>query len=749
MKIRCIIWALLLSLAGEAFADHGSLKGRILDAQSQEPLAGAFIQVKELSLSTLADEAGNFFLPSLPVGDVELAISFLGYLSQDTILNIRAEQQTELFIALEGGEIQLEAITIEGRPNVKQTMATIQALDLQLRPLQNSQQALQAIPGLFIAQHAGGGKAEQIFLRGFDIDHGTDIQLSVEGMPVNMVSHAHGQGYADLHFLIPETIERVETEKGPYAASKGNFATAGYADFQLKRRLDQNLLEVGLGQFGQQRVLGMMKVLDKKPGQHAYVATELSQHQGYFESPQDFFRLNLLGRYEHSLSPDHRFTLTLSHFQSSWDASGQIPMRAVEQGLISRFGAIDDTEGGDTRRSNLLLQWHHHLPGGGHLRHQFSVSQYQFSLFSNFTFFLEDSINGDQIWQHEDRLLLHGQSEYEQTYQFWNLPMQSRIGLQWRQDHIADSELAQTRNRYERLQSLSRGDIAETNAAVYVDQQIDVSPKVNLQLGLRYDQMQFRYEDALEAQYQWQRLDASLLSPKLQLQVQALPNLNVYLQAGQGFHANDSRSLTHRMPRSMMPRAWGADLGWLWKPSEHFFLQAAVWALRMEQEFVYVGDAGIVEPSGQSMRSGLDLSGRWAMLPWLYADVDLTYSHARSLEGEESFIPLAPVWTGTAGLSVRRESWQASLRGRLLGDRPANEDYSLTAGGYMLLDAVVRRAFGPCYVEIQLENILNTAWEEAQFETTSLLKGETEPVTEIHFTPGTPFQVRAALGWRF
>ncbi len=714
-------------------------------------LEGAYVSLDSLRRGAVSDEMGYFYLRSLPVGEHDLHVSYLGYEKGFETVVVQPNAEVALEIALTESAIDLGAITIEGQSG-SSPIRPIQALDIQLKPIQSAQEVLRAVPGLMIAQHAGGGKAEQIFLRGFDIDHGTDIHLSVDGMPVNMVSHAHGQGYADLHFLIPETIERIAADKGPYDADKGNFATAGYVDFRTKSKLKDNLVKFELSQFESLRSLAMINLLPQKSKHDAYVATEWVQTQGYFESPQDFSRLNLMAKYNGQINDRQQLSVSLSHFQSSWDASGQIPERAVNQGLITRFGAIDDTEGGETSRQSLNIQMTSQNEDGSSFRHQVSLIRYDFSLFSNFTFFLEDSVNGDQIWQHEARDIVFGQSSYRKPIQLGQVEGLTEIGASLRADNVKDNELAHTRNRTEVLESLSRGDIQENNLGLFFRQQLQISPKLGAEVGLRYDYFQFRYEDALQAAYDPARLDGGVWSSKLKVNYQVNQNLRLYLHMGSGFHSNDARSLGTQNIKAMLPQASGADLGFVLKPSPRVFIQSALWLLHSEQEFVYVGDAGIVEASGQSLRRGIDLSTRIQLTDWLFAEGDFTYTHARFLDAESGsdYVPLAPIFTTTGGLNVlTRSGWEGSLSARYLGDRPANEDYSLVAEGYFLLDAVVRKDIGPVSISLMLQNILNSDWQEAQFETTSRLQNEANPVTEIHYTPGTPFQARLSLAYRF
>ena len=304
---------------------------------------------KTTSQHTHSDEHGKFIFENVSIGD---SLQFFHISYKSKLLVVR-DLKTPLNVVLYTNAINLNEVVISPKINA---LHLITDIDIQSNPVNSSQDILRKVPGLFIGQHAGGGKAEQMFLRGFDIDHGTDINVTVDGLPVNMVSHAHGQGYADLHFVIPETIDKIDFGKGPYYENKGNFNTAGYVNFMTKRRLENSSIKLEIGQFDTYRLLGMFNLLENN-NQNAYVATEFLATDGPFESPQNFNRINIFGKYTGIISNTDRVGITASYFTSKWDASGQIPQRAVDSGEISRFGAIDDTEGGNTSRINLLINY--------------------------------------------------------------------------------------------------------------------------------------------------------------------------------------------------------------------------------------------------------------------------------------------------------------------------------------------------------------------------------------------------------
>lgn len=619
-------------------------------------------------------------------------------------------------------------------------------VDLKVNPVNSSQEVLRTVPGLFIAQHAGGGKAEQMFLRGFDLDHGTDINISVDGMPVNMVSHAHGQGYADLHFLQPETIESVEFDKGPYNVSKGDLATAGYVSFKTKDRMD-NEVSLEIGEFNTQRLRASFSFLNA-PQQSFYVSSSYLLSDGYFVASQNFNRFNLMSKYTR-WNDNSRFSVTLSHFSSVWNASGQIPQRAVDDGIITRFGALDDTEGGNTGRSSLNLLHDLTLGNGATIRSNTWLSYYDFNLYSNFTFFLKDSINGDEINQREKRLLGGVNTEYLQSFKVGKSNWQLKAGVGFRYDRIDDLALYHTKKR-QMLGTFALGDVHESSLFGYAGLNIEWG-KWLINPAVRIDHFTFDYVDHTVTEYTNPKVTQAIVSPKLNFIYHLNSKLQFLLKMGKGFHSNDARVVIAEKGKSVLPAAYGVDLGILWKPLPYLMLNATGWFLQMQQEFVYVGDDAVVEPSGCSRRYGIDLGARCQLNGRFYLQADYTYSHARSMDDPagENYIPLAPVNTLMAGLSYQWKGLSASLKGRYLGNRPANEDYTIKAKGYFVADLNASYTYNRVTVGAVIENLFNTEWNEAQFATETRLQNEPTSVTELHFTPGTPFNARGFVTVRF
>lgn len=742
MKNKLLV--LLLFVASfQTFSQQ--LKGTILDTFN-EPLEDVYVINLTSNSHTHSDENGNFLLENTNVND-SIQISILGFEKQ--LIKITDKQLKEpITINLKTKFFLLEELVLRKEINALQTITKI---DLQVNPVNNSQEILRKVPGLFIGQHAGGGKAEQIFLRGFDVDHGTDVSLSVDGMPINMVSHAHGQGYSDLHFIIPETIKNINFGKGPYYANQGDFNTAGYVDFATKNALQNNTVSLESGQFNSLRTLAMLNLLESNKNENAYVALEYIATDGPFESPQNFNRLNVFGKYSTFLNGKDRVTLTASHFTSTWDASGQIPEREVSNGNITRFGAIDDTEGGTTSRTNFNLEFNKTLSDESIFKTNVFYSNYNFELFSNFTFFLEDPVNGDQIKQFETRDIFGANAQIITNKNFGDIEAKITKGAGLRYDLIDDVELSKTKNRQEILERIQLGDVRQTNMYAFLNTEFEVG-KFKISPAIRFDYFKFNYNNDLDLAYKTLTKTKAIVNPKLNFLYTQNSNLQWFLKSGIGFHSNDARVVLQQNADKVLPRAYGLDFGNIWKPSKNIVLNTAVWYLFSEEEFVYVGDAGIVEPSGKSKRFGLDLGIRYQFTDWLYLDTDATFTKARSLENiaGEDYIPLAPDFTMAGGLSFNNiGNFSGGIRYRYLGDRPANEDNSIIADGYFVTDFNINYKMNNITLGFAVDNLFDVAWNETQFATESRLQNEVNSVEEIHFTPGTPFFAKARITYIF
>jgi len=749
--MRKLLPLILFFITTQAFAHLGSISGTIYDEKTNLPLQGVSVQLTGFKKAILTNELGQFRFEDLIASPYKVEFSHIGFKAQVITAIVKDDENTFLKAYLGYQSIELSEVVVPSqRPHDQQL---ISGLDIKLRPITNSQEVLRLVPGLFIGKHAGGGKAEQIFLRGYDLDHGTDIRLTVDGMPVNMVSHAHGQGYADLHFVIPELIQGVDFKKGSYNAEKGNLATAGWVDFRTKNTIDNSFLKVEGGQYNTYRAVGGLDLLGQKGkdrNQSAYLASEYSFSDSYFDNPQNFKRVNVVGKFHGHLTNNTNLTLTGSTFWSKWNHSGQIPDRAIDSGLTGFFGSVDPTEGGETSRTNFNAQFVTIMPNNHTIKNQLFYSNYNFELYSNFTFFKEDSINGDQIRQVEHRNLFGYNGSYALNSSVGNKDFTTTFGLQYRQDITNGTELSRTKDRVITTAAIKLGNINEVNASVYADELIKLSDKFTINAGIRFDYFHNKFDDLLNKEIG--TASATIISPKLNFYYTFNPNFQLFLNTGKGFHSNDTRVVVPQGGLNILPPTYGSDLGVIYKPFPKLLINATSWYIFSQQEFVYVGDEGVIEPSGRSQRYGIDLSVRYQLTKMLYADVDLTAANPRSLDAEagKNRLPLAPTFTTTGGLSLKTQvGLSGSVRYRYMADRPANEDNSVIAKGYFVNDLQLNYTKGKYNVGLSIQNLFDVRWKETQFNTESRLKGEKESVEEIHFTPGTPFLGRLSLAYSF
>ncbi|MES2704336.1 MAG: TonB-dependent receptor [Bacteroidota bacterium] len=746
------------------YAHNGSVRGIVYDATSNKPVEGASIYIKAANASAVTDMFGKFIIKGAEPGKYKIIVSHLGYEPMDENVKIEDGITTEVIYRLVATSVKMEAVSINAKKEL--VSASVSGIDLKLRPVNSTQDLLRLVPGLFIAQHQGGGKAEQIFLRGFDCDHGTDVNVSVDDMPVNMVSHAHGQGFADAHFIIPEAVQQVDYGKGPYQVDKGNFNTGGYVGMKTRNSLDNSFVKAEGGMYGFFRTAAGFDLLNKNNGnnskQDAYVMGEYGYNRSYFDAPQNFNRFNLTGKYTNYLAQDKILSVTLSGFHSYWDASGQLPERAVDAGIVSRYGQLSP-ESGKTSRYNANLQYFQRINNSTYFKSNFYLTYYQFSLYSNFTFFAEDSINGDQIHQAESRVVAGYNSDLTTEYAVKGLKMKSRFGLGFRHDEIKDDELSHTVGQSMILDRIALGDVQESNIFGYANQSVYLLPQLVLDLGTRYDVLIQHYENKLPADKTKSTAVNGRLSPKAGLYYNFGNNARVYYNYGTGFHSNDTRTLaigrqlgSSIIADNTIPQAFSHDLGVVVKPWSKLLLYAAIWKMDMQQEFGYVGDAAVIDTGGRTRRMGIDLSARYEATPWLYFDFDINYVHGRAIDQPEgsNYISLAPALTSVGGITVKPlKNFVTSLRYRHLGERPANDDYTLTAQGYTLFDAVINYSTRRYELGLQVQNLFNVAWREAQFATETRLASEVAnglpAVEDVCYTPGTPIFLKLTATYKF
>lgn len=626
--------------------------------------------------------------------------------------------------------------------------------DLERRPILRPGELLETVPGVIVTQHSGSGKANQYFLRGFNLDHGTDFRVTVDGVPVNMPTHGHGQGYSDLNFLIPEIVERVRYKKGAYYADEGDFSAAGAADMEIASALPQGMVQVTGGSYGYGRLLVADSI--QAGGGQLLGALEGLRNDGPWDLPEDYRKVNGLLRYSRG-DGARGFTVTAMGYGGRWNASDQIPRRAVEQGLISRFGTIDPTDRGSSHRYSLSAELRR-----GDARSLTRVSayalDYELSLFSNFTWFLDDPVNGDQFEQADDRFVAGFEVERQWALAWREREVEIGAGLQARGDDISNG-LFHTRER-ERLSTTRQDEVRQLGAGPYVQARVRWSPWLRTVAGLRADAYRAEVESSLPENSGTE--DGFLLSPKLSLIFGPWKKTEIYLNAGHGFHSNDARGATIRVdPRTGEPvgrvdplvRAKSADLGVRTEVVPGLQASVTAFGLDLESELIFVGDAGGTEASRPSRRTGIELQSFWRPRPWLSIDADAALSRARFRDEDPAGdrIPGAIERAVAAGVSVEGlGKLSGSLRLRHFGPRPLLEDGSVESSSSTLVNGTLGYDLGNgLRLAVEVFNLLDERASDIEYFYESRLPGEPEPVQDIHFHPAEPRSARLAVEWRY
>jgi hypothetical protein len=675
------------------------------------------------------------------------------------------------------GIARMEEVVVTARklPLSAASSKEINTKDYLLRPHSTTQEILNNVPGLLVLQHQGGGKAFQYFIRGFDIDHGTDLLLTADGMPINLVTHSHGQGYADTNFLIPETIEGIRLFKGPYFAEFGDFAVAGAVAFKTLDEFPENFVLAEGGYFDTARVvLGGSHDFDFMK---ALFAAEIYTSNGYFQEPQNFWRYNFFTKLTFDSDPHHKLSVSAQVYDADWDASGQIPLRTVDSGELSRFGTLDPTEGGTSDRELVNLQYWWTPNDEEQVYAQLWGQRYALHLFSNFTFFRETGLRfvglpnggfvdtcaswtpdnpvcdpidpnanyipGDGIDQKDQRLLFGGQVVYLRDGEVGDVPYEAQLGIYSRND-FPDVGLHRQVQR-KRFFTVNQVSVAESSTGGFLQAELFPTDWFRVQMGVRGDVFFFDVDDRLPLQaadrnfapvpIQGNEVDG-IVSPKLNMIFTPFDvDLDLYLNGGSGFHSNDARGVILTGTDGLV-RAVGGEAGARSSEIEGLDLAAAVWILDLDSELVFSGDGGDVDadfdlvtgnfiPGGASRRWGVDFNSRYQINDWAYFDYDLAWADPRFQNGDA--IPLAPTLFMNGGLTFEYEGFGAAFRVRYLDNRPANEDDTISAQGWALFDILLRYRWRNVEASLSFLNVTDTSWRETQFAEATCLRGEEGP----------------------
>lgn len=632
----------------------------------------------------------------------------------------------------------------------------ISGTDVNAVPFSRPGEALEVVPGLIVTQHSGEGKANQYFLRGFNLDHGTDLAISVDGIPVNMPTHGHGQGYADINFLIPELIQSVNVRKGPYFADQGDFASAGAVAIDYVNKLPHNVAEMTFGSFGYRRALAAGSTA--VGAGTLLTAFETSKYDGRWDVPDNVRKLNGVLRYSQGTATDG-LTLTAMAYSNGWNSTDQVPQRAIDQGLITRFGTLDPTDGGTSSRFSLSSNWAQSSEHG-----QTNVSAYlvrsDLRLFNNFTYFFDNPVNGDQFSQLDGRTLGGVDARHTFDWRFASLESQTRVGVQSRYDDIHVG-LFKTEQRTW-LSTVREDRVQEGNVGLWTDTTTHWNDWLHTTIGIREDFFAGHvFSDTPENSGNAQ---ASVMSPKAGIVLGPWSKTEFYGNAGYGLHSNDIRGATitvdpndkvtplDRVP--LLVRSRGAELGIRTKVIEGLTSSLAVFVLDFDSELLFVGDAGTTEPSRPSRRVGVEWTNQYKPLPWMTVDLDVAQTHARFTDFDPAgaHIPGAPAWVASSAITLGGDTgWFGSLKARYFGPRPLIEDDSVRSKASLIFNARAGYRFdNGLWVQLDVLNLFNAQTNQIEYYYLSRLPGEPiAGVADRHVHPAEPLAVRLTVAARF
>lgn len=653
----------------------------------------------------------------------------------------------------------LDPLTVEGRVNdltgiaPSASVGYVGKADLRLRPLLREGELLESVPGMILTQHSGGGKSNQMFVRGFNLDHGTDFSTRLEGIPLNFPTHAHGQGYTDLNFLIPELVDHIEYALGNYYAEIGDFSAAGGAEIRLARRLERPVLGAGLGSDGFRRVVAAAST--PAGGRGALLGgIEIKRHDGPWIVPEGLRKLSGMARYTRE-GRTNVFSLLALAYDNTWRASDQVPRRAVESGAIDRFGQVDSTLGGETSRYVLAATWDRAASGSSQ-RVDVYAQRYDLDLFSNFTYFLDDPAGGDQFRQEDDgRWTLGGSLEHVQSLELAARPHELTVGTQARLDR-ADLRLARTQRRSV-MRTVRADAVTQWSAGLYVELESRWAERVRTTLGVRGDAYGFDVES--DRPENSGTSSDQIASPKASLALGPWSGAEIYVSGGLGFHSNDARGTATTLdpvtndpiePVDPLVRSRGAELGVRLATARGFRSTLALWTVELDSELVYIGDAGGTEASDPSRRIGVTLANFWRPDPSWTADFDVSLTRARFVDVDPGLdrIPGAIENVVAAGVSYEPErGFFGAVRLRHFGAYPLVEDGSQRSGSSSLVNVSVGYRIGDVRLSVAVLNALDSEESDIEYFYESRLAGEPGPVEDVHFHPVEPRTFRLSLSW--
>ncbi len=615
-------------------------------------------------------------------------------------------------------------------------------------PLLRPGEVLETVPGLVVTQHSGDGKANQYFLRGYNLDHGTDFATWVDGVPINMPTNAHGQGYTDLNFLVPELVEKIEYRKGPYFAEDGDFSSAGSARIKYVDHLDQGLLNLGAGSNGYRRLL-LAGSTTLAGGPRVLGAVEAQRDDGPWTTPEGVRKYNGLLKISDG-DHDRGWSVTAMDYTNHWTSTDQVPLSLIEDGTLGRFSALDPTDGGNSTRTFASGEWHAH-GDAGYTDLSAYAQHYKLKLWSDFTYFEDDPVRGDQFEQKEARNVVGGQAVHGWQHTLFGNDSTTEAGVSLRHDHV-DVGLLHTEARVP-FDTVSNDHVSETGVAAWVQNTTTWLPWLRTLLGLRDDHV-FMDVRALQVPADGGRASGGKLSPKVSLIFGPWAKTEFFANAGRGFHSNDARGVVAdpgAVPALVASK--GEELGLRSEIVPGLQTSLAFWRLDSDSELVYSADAGDTEANGASKRHGIELNNHLVLGRWLLVDADMAWTHARYADANANGEPGNDIGNavprvGLLGVTLHELGpWSAGLVTRFIGSYPLSQDGSLRATSAIVSNLQVRRALTP-KVSLQLDvlNLFDRKFYDIAYEQDYRVAPGAPVVPDgVTVHPGEPRALRISL----
>ncbi len=767
--LRLAIGVVLAGLFGAAAqAQSGSVRGTIKD-ETGGVLPGAVVELRGVGGAPLVastDISGRYGFDLVAPGPYTLSVTLVNFGSARRDLAVTAATRLDIVL-----HYTLSAdVTVTGKTTFANladvanpaesligvaqsaSQGAITARQLDARPIQRAGEVLETVPGVVISQHSGEGKANQYYLRGFNLDHGTDFATTVAGMPVNMPTHGHGHGYSDLNFLIPELVSGVQFSKGPYFAEQGDFATAGSANINYTNSLPKPIVRIGGGAEGFARAFAAGSMT---AGSGIVLgALEVEHNDGPWDVPDRFRKVNGLFRYTRGDAASS-LSITGMGYRSTWDSTDQVPLRAIESDLIGRFGALDPSDGGDTYRYSASLEWQRTRNNAATKVVAYGIG-YDLNLFSNFTYFLDDPDHGDQFHQADHRVVTGAKASYRRISRWGSASTQNTVGVQFRHDDIGTVGLYHTEGR--RLLDAVREDtVLQSSAGFYGQNETAWVPWLRTLAGVRVDGYRFNVDSNDPAN--GGVVYSSIASPKGGVVLGPWRGTELYANAGMGFHSNDARGAAMTRDAASgdladrvtpLVRATGAEVGFRTVAIPHLQTSVTAWSLSLDSELLFVGDAGTTEAGRPSHRYGLEVANYYAPRPWLIFDGDISWSNAHFTDddptGERIPGSVETVISGGITLDSVRNIF-GSARLRYFGPRALIEDDSTRSRATSLVNLEAGYKIGRnIRLSVDVFNLLDAEDSDIDYYYTSRLRGEpADGIADVHLHPALPRTARINL----